>query len=77
MASFFSWMYILTQVLIWCISVHNLKYLDKLIKSIEMKAKIKSKLYILIIFPYKFNVYSFDTHSKMEDKAQYSDNLKT
>ena len=57
---------------IWCISIYQLKYLDKLIKCLELRAKIKSVQKIheifLCIFKYIWKLDIFSTYLNFDKK---------
>ena len=61
-----------TSLSIWGISFHNLKYLDKPIKCLEMRAKIKSVRKIneifLCIFTYIWKLDIFSTYLNFDKK---------
>ena len=61
-----------TSLFIWGISFHNLKYLDKPIKCLEMRAKIKSVRKIneifLCIFTYIWKLDIFSTYLNFDEK---------
>ena len=64
----------LQNLFIWGISFHNLKYLDKPIKCLEMRAKIKSvrKIYkIFLCISLIFENWTFFTHTSMLTKNDF------
>ena len=61
-----------TSLFIWYISIHHVKYLDKPIKCLEMRAKIKSVWKIneifLCIFTYIWKLDIFSTYLNFDEK---------